>query len=407
MFQGGLPQALTKCENLKHIDLSKNSFEGVILPQLGNLKGLEVMKLNENKLAGSLPFHMFDATNMRILMIQANELSGSIPTEIGNLKNASVIAMNHNFLKGTIPMELGNIQSIESIHLQSNFLTGAAPEIVSQTKNAQGYITDCGDPSYKLQSPLICPSCTVCCNSDKLCQENIVWDFPIWLTAIVASLILPVIIISMAFGLFYMHSFGVIVLPFIDRSAVFNYNDDSVYSFIFSRSWIAKAIYVGTMIIQIMIFVVFLQASNFSSDDTAWQYSIRCPRNKINCEDESSVNAFGWFLFVVVTALNLGVDFVNSILQLQKAVALRDGRLFTSGFILLSLTTLASFTSGVYNVALAESNTDLIVNAVILLFINDLDEKILAVLKCLAPDWTNDVCDEIDFSLSDRGRHRK
>ena len=72
----------------------------------------------------------------------------------------------------------------------------------------------------------------------------------------------------------------------------------------------------------------------------------------------------------------LGTDFLMSILQLHMGLVNYDFKIFMSGIMLLYLTCLAAYTSYTYNVALAESNTDLIMNAVILLFINDLDEQI-------------------------------
>ena len=73
-------------------------------------------------------------------------------------------------------------------------------------------------------------------------------------------------------------------------------------------------------------------------------------------------------------------------------------QLALSGFVLLGLTVLAMFTSIFYNMALAQSNTDLIVNAVILLFINDLDEKTMDLLRSMVPNWTQKRIEEVkDF----------
>ena len=48
---------------------------------------------------------------------------------------------------------------------------------------------------------------------------------------------------------------------------------------------------------------------------------------------------------------------------------------------------------------MAEKNTDLLTNAVILLFINDLDEQFLALLLVLAPDWTTGILNEIEARM--------
>merc|ERR1712194_700676 len=87
-------------------------------------------------------------------------------TLIGLFINATVIGLNHNNIKGTIPAELTDLKNLEKIHLHQNELTGTAPEI-----DIESFITDCGQPSYLLSSPLKCDSCTMCCNSERKCQE--------------------------------------------------------------------------------------------------------------------------------------------------------------------------------------------------------------------------------------------
>ena len=92
---------------------------------------------------------------------------------------------------------------------------------------------------------------------------------------------------------------------------------------------------------------------------------------------------------------------MKSLQQLQQAVLTLDWRLFWSGFSLVCLTMLALFASTVYNVALAESNTEMIMNAVILLFINDIDERVLLILNSFAPEWTRSRLQESrDFTSS-------
>lgn len=92
-------------------------------------------------------------------------------------------------------------------------------------------------------------------------------------------------------------------------------------------------------------------------------------------------------MLIVMLIYFLGTDFVDSMLQLRKAAHLMDFRLFLSGCILFFLTALACITSFVYNLALAHSDPELIVNAKFLLFINEMDEQFLNLLDSLAPGW--------------------
>merc|ERR1712071_656724 len=59
-------------------------------------------------------------------------------------------------------------------------------------------------------------------------------------------------------------------------------------------------------------------------------------------------------------------------------------------------------TSIVYNYALAESNTELVTNTVILLFVNDIDEHLLDVLESMAPNWVSNRYQEIEISMANR-----
>ena len=59
---------------------------------------------------------------------------------------------------------------------------------------------------------------------------------------------------------------------------------------------------------------------------------------------------------------------------------------------LSSLTTV--FVSISYNTALAKKNTELIVNALILLFVTELDEKAFEVISTVNPVWTERIIAE-------------
>ena len=177
------------------------------------------------------------------------------------------------------------------------------------------------------------------------------------------------------------------------------YNVDSIYCFIFSDRPLAWLLYAAMNMVQSSLFFVFLQKSNFDNENTDWQFSFRCPDNTAECQDSNSRSSSGWFLFVVVTTLFLGPDLITSIFQLFNGTIFCDQRFFLSGIFLFFLTLLAVQTSIFYNVAMAESDTDLIVNAVILLFINDLDEQLLSLVHIIAPVWINRCLEEICASL--------
>ena len=129
-------------------------------------------------------------------------------------------------------------------------------------------------------------------------------------------------------------------------------------------------------------------------------YTFRCPDNNIKCQDQSSVSVGGWILFYVVTLLHLGGDFALSFVQILISIKTKNYHLRASGISMFIVTGVAFSTSIIYNMALAEKNTDLLTNAVILLFINDLDEKFLDMLKIVASTWTKQLLEEIETDMT-------
>lgn len=384
------------CKELKHLDLSKNNFQGSIPPNIGNLEKLQVLKLNENRLDQTIPSEVFQLSQLEILMLQANDFTGSIPTEIGNLQNVKNIQMNHNSLQGVIPSEIEKLEMIEVLHMHRNFLTGVSPDL-SRSDGTVSYITDCGLPNYLLTTPLKCESCTMCCNSKFECQENIELEFPVQSLAFMVVFLVPTGILVIGFISSKIVSFA--VKKAWKRSISTIYQNDSVYCLVFSNNLIAWIIAFCTIITQGGILYVFLQASSVESNTSDWRFSWVCLYNRSECIDGNSIDKPGETLFSLVMITYLGVDFIQAVLQLYGAARYKDFRLLISGLGIFALTSLAMFTTIVYNWALAESNTDLIVNAVILLFVNDMDEKLLDVMTILYPSWVDDRFDEINENM--------
>jgi len=398
LLTGIIPRNLIESPDLVEINLSRNNFGGVIPPSLGFLSKLKVLKLNQNSLSGSIPAFIFGARNIETLQLQANFLTGSIPIAVGNLKKAVFIALNHNSLKGPIPRVFEDLSELEFLHLHTNTLTGPAPFLprMFELGETERYMTDCGSPSYALATPITCETCTTCCNSDEMCQTNRIWPLPILGVAFIVLVSVPI-----AVGL----------LLFLFRRCIPDSRDpcdiideDSTYSLFFSNSKLALLVHLFTYLVQGCFYYLFLLASSFTHSSSDWQFTIRCPPSNVNCNDESNVTNFGWVLFYLITLPTLGVDFANSFFQIQKAASQCDFWLYSSGFFHLAMTVLAIFASVYYNLALATSNNELILNAVILLFINDLDEQFMNVLQVLFPDWVDERIEEVRTNMSLRSK---
>ena len=391
MLQGTIPNGILSSPYFEVVSLAENSFEGTIPSTIGYMENLKVIKFNENRLSGSIPIEIFNASQIEILMAQGNKLTGSISTRIGFLQKAEKISLSHNSLKGRIPKVIEHLTKLKILHLHVNRLTDHAPDIAS----IEDYITDCGNPSFLLASRVKCMSCTICCNSLEMCQLNSELSLPVQTMGYISSVAVPIGVIIVLSLVIAARRQGYLA-SFSDNSHFPSlYNADSIYCMIYSNNIWAWLMYAATVIIQAMLFYLFLVRSNFGDDETDWQFTMRCSEHD-GCEDEKSSSPFGWTMLFIVIISFLGNDIVKSILQLWISIETLNLRIALSGAVLCFLTALAIFTSVIYNKALADSDTELIMNAVVLLFVNEIDESILNICLSFAPYWTAKRFDEID-----------
>jgi hypothetical protein len=64
------------------------------------------------------------------------------------------------------------------------------------------------------------------------------------------------------------------------------------------------------------------------------------------------------------------------------------------GACLVIITVFTAYSSAVYNIAIARSNTDIVVNSVIILFIIDIDEQFYRVIFTVTPKWLEKLKEE-------------
>jgi len=245
----------------------------------------------------------------------------------------------------------------------------------------------------------------MCCDpddSDDKCRAN--WGIALPMTLVLAlPVIVPIlliIVIHMKLDIWRINRKHWLV---DDRDPLLIYKDDSVYSFTFldSSEVAAHAIHAFVTIFQLSMFVLFINASDPNNPDSDWELTIQCKENSLMCK-EQKVSIFGWFLTILLILIHLGVDIINGLLQIRKAIDLLDIKLLISGFRVFSFALLALATSIIYNKAIAETSTDMVVNSVILLFINDLDEKAMEVMQTFAPKWTEHRIAEVEYIMKEK-----
>ncbi|KAJ0620686.1 putative protein kinase RLK-Pelle-LRR-VII-1 family [Helianthus annuus] len=152
-FTGELPDSLGKCVNLSVVDFSWNMLTGDVpgwvfglrlkgVSLSGNrftgnvefgetaagFESLEMLDLSSNSFSGVIPSSIGYFSRLVVLNMSRNSLVGSVPSSLGGLKAANVIDLSHNSLNGSIPNEIGGAGLLEELRLENNFLIGSIPD---------------------------------------------------------------------------------------------------------------------------------------------------------------------------------------------------------------------------------------------------------------------------------------
>ena len=121
---------------LEHLFLQYNSFTGTIDPKLGNLKRLRNLDFAFNQLEGGIPEELGGLIRLVRLDLEGNQLTGTLPPLVASLPRVTTLALSNNRLTGSIPRDIGSLGSywVESakfrpkaVRLDGNTLSGAIP----------------------------------------------------------------------------------------------------------------------------------------------------------------------------------------------------------------------------------------------------------------------------------------
>ncbi|XP_042386758.1 receptor-like protein EIX2 [Zingiber officinale] len=113
------------------MDLSNNSFEGIIPLSYANVEHVGVLKLSNNHFYGSFPPFFCNFTNLFVLDLSSNHLSGEVPNCHGSYPiNLNSVHMNNNNLSGSFPSALRYSKELIVLDLGGNKFSGAIPKWV-------------------------------------------------------------------------------------------------------------------------------------------------------------------------------------------------------------------------------------------------------------------------------------
>ncbi|KAD2805978.1 hypothetical protein R6Q59_029035 [Mikania micrantha] len=128
-YTGGLfSSGIFRLQNVSTLDLSYNSFSGLLPVEISQMASLKFLFLANNQFSGSIPSEYGNMQTLQALDLSNNQLNGSIPASLGQLTNLLWLMIGNNSLTGEIPPELGNCSSLLWLNLQNNQLSGMMPQ---------------------------------------------------------------------------------------------------------------------------------------------------------------------------------------------------------------------------------------------------------------------------------------
>jgi len=142
--------------------------------------------------------------------------------------------------------------------------------------------------------------------------------------------------------------------------------------------------------------VLFVTHADTTSEYTDMDYSMSCSKNSLYCEDTESRSSFGYSIFALILTAWLLKDIVGACKLFLLSLWQRKIDFFFTSSVIIVVTLFSSLTSIYYNLAIATKDTDIITNAVILLFVNEIDEKLYQLTEAFGIEWIKEVNESLE-----------
>merc|ERR1711957_19510 len=367
--------------------------------------------LANNALSGTLHPDISSLDLLEVLDLSDNDMKGRIPIEIGLLSNLKYLRLCFNSFVGNETNFGNNMKKLELIQLHGNRLSGEIPSFGWAIDDRSSFVSDCGSPS-NFEDALICEDCTMCCNLQGDCYPNeltevATWgfvdyrDFTIYVFACVFGISVVIIVGSYIHDRFiklrHLPSASLRELRAQDtdsRYAIDVIGDDSVYQLFLGNSILGWIVTLGTVYAQGWLLWTFVKAAeiDLSDDRSDLVYTYMCPRDNPECRNTGDLTEEGWIAFAILMGANILKDIIDGGKLIILSGKRRNShlircRLFIGGTVLFMISIYTLYVSVIYNVAIATSNTEMIMNSVVIIFICDMDELVFDILMTINPGW--------------------
>ena len=119
--------------SILHLDLSRNSLNGVLPVELFFFPALATLDLSHNTLYGTAPTMFAGAKFLKRLVLSSNQLTGQFTAELGFVaSNLAVLQNDDNQFTGAVPGLLRLLPSLSDLNITGNQYTGSLPPTLSQ-----------------------------------------------------------------------------------------------------------------------------------------------------------------------------------------------------------------------------------------------------------------------------------
>jgi Leucine-rich repeat (LRR) protein len=130
------------------LDVSYNSFKGMVPPCLMENGFMSILNLRENQFEGVLPSNISSGCSLQTLNLYVNKIEGQLPRALYNCTNLEVLDLGWNQIMDTFPSCLGSLSNLRVLVLRSNQFHGSIQDEKSEEKFPSLQILDLASNNF-------------------------------------------------------------------------------------------------------------------------------------------------------------------------------------------------------------------------------------------------------------------